>query len=189
MTNAKLDARVNGRDIDAILTRLPRLQVLDPNSAAKWPAIHQTGEREFEIDRGKTHPLIVEFIKALYEHGLIRDFDWGSWQPNALRFINHPELLGKASMKTCIKLLTLHARKDRFVDCHFAGMVRSGHIQAILARMAELRKNAGEGAKAKKKSSDPRFEQAPSKGGSVIFIGAGGFKPPEQRRSGEPVVK
>jgi hypothetical protein len=105
MTNVKLDAPVNARDVDAILTRLPRLQVLDPNSAAKLPEIRQTGEREFEIDRGETHPLIVEFIKALYEHGLIRDLDWGRWQSNALRFINHPELLGKASMKTCIKLL------------------------------------------------------------------------------------
>lgn len=46
----------------------------------------------------------------------------------------------KATLKTCIKLLTLHARKERFVDGHFASMVQSGHITAILYRLSNLRR-------------------------------------------------
>jgi hypothetical protein len=140
MTIAGLDAPVKARDIDAIIGFLPRLQALDPNHAARWPEMRQTGEHEFEIYRGEDHPLVTEFIKALYEHGLVRDFDWPKWQPEAVRLHDHPEALKRARMKTCVKLLTLHARKDRFVDRHFASMVQSGHIAAVLCRMAEIRR-------------------------------------------------
>jgi hypothetical protein len=140
MTIAGLDAPIRARDIDSIIEFLPRLQSLDPNQAARWPEIRRTGEKEFEIYRGEDHPLVTEFIKALYQHGLVRDFDWPKWQPEAMRLYDHPEALKKARMKTCVKLLTLHARKDRFVDRHFASMVQSGHIAAVLSRMAEIRR-------------------------------------------------
>jgi len=141
MTIAGLDAPIRARDVDAIVAFLPRLQALDPNQAAHWPEIRQIGEREFEIDRGEDHPLVIEVIKAIYEHGLVRDFDWPKWQPEAVRLHDHPEALKRARMKTCVKLLTLHARKDHFVDRHFASMVQSGHVSAILSRMSEILRN------------------------------------------------
>jgi hypothetical protein len=136
-----LDGRINAQDIDAILAFLPRLQSLGPASATKWPEIRRTGEREFTIERGETNPLVLEFIKALYDHGFVRDFNWPKWKPNAERFYEHPDLLKRATMKTCVKLLTVHARADHFTDCHFASMVQSGQIVAILERMAELLAN------------------------------------------------
>ena len=134
----QLDAPIKARDLDAIVAFLPRLQLLEPNSAARWPGLRQIREHEFEIDRGETHPAVTELIQALYHHGFVRNFDWPKWQRKALSVYNNPELIKKATMRTCIKLLTLHARKDHFVDCHFAAMVQSGHIAAILDRMAEL---------------------------------------------------
>jgi hypothetical protein len=139
MTIAELSAPIRARDIDAITEFLPRLQAIGTDNAARWPEIRQTGEHEFELDRGEDHPLVTEFLDALYKHGLIRDFDWPKWQPKAVRLYEHPEALKRAPMKTCVKLLTLHARKDRFVDRHFASMVGSGHIAAVLIRMAEIR--------------------------------------------------
>lgn len=136
-----LDDRINADDIDAILAFLPRLQSLGPASATNWPQIRRTGEREFTIEQGETNPLVLEFIKALYDHGFVRNFDWPKWKSNAARIYERPDLLKRATMKTCVKLLTLHARMDHFVDCHFASMVQSGHIVAILERMAELLTN------------------------------------------------
>ncbi len=141
MTITGLDAPINPHDVGAILAYLPRLGSLHPTSAAHWPRIRQTAEREFELDRGEDHPLVTEFIKALYDHGFVRNFDWPKWQPEAVRLYEHPAAMKRARMTTCVKLLTLHARKDHFVDRHFAAMVQSGHITAILERMAEILRN------------------------------------------------
>lgn len=140
MTVPGLEAPIENRDIDAVLAFLPRLQALSPNEAAHWPQIEQISEKKFLIDPGEDHPLVTEFIRALYEHGLVRDFDWPKWQSVAERYFNQPEELKRVRMKTCVKLLTLHARQDHFSYRHFACMVQLGHIQAILCRMAEIRR-------------------------------------------------
>jgi hypothetical protein len=41
-------------------------------------------------------------------------------------------------MKTCVRLLALHARAGRFSDGHFAAMINNGHMSAILRRIEEL---------------------------------------------------
>jgi hypothetical protein len=87
---------------------------------------------------GEYHPLIEEFREALYTFGFVRDFDWGVWQEYAKQLYEQPERLKKARMLTCVKLLTTHARKDRFCDGHFAAMVACGHISEILMRMEKL---------------------------------------------------
>jgi len=141
VTVPRIDAPINPRDVDAILAFLPRLQALDPASSARWPEFKQTSAREFLLDRGEDHPLVTELIKALYDHGLVRNFDWPKWKPKAEQIYERSELLKKVTMKTCVKLLTLHARTDHFMDRHFAAMVQSGHISAILNRMSELRRS------------------------------------------------
>jgi hypothetical protein len=74
----------------------------------------------------------------LYENGFVRSFNWVKWQRDAIAYYEHPERLEKARIITCVKLLTLHARKDHFVDGHFAAMVSSGHISRILKRIEKL---------------------------------------------------
>jgi hypothetical protein len=135
------------RDIEAILSFLPRFQALDPDKAAiRWPGIRLENGLLI-LDRGENHPLIGGFIEALYEHSIIRDFDWLAWQSRAARFCRQPKLLNSARLQTCIKLLTLHARREHFVDGHFASMVQAGHVTAVLCRMRQLR-HTGSGMQA-----------------------------------------
>jgi hypothetical protein len=94
--------------------------------------------RDVSVERGECNPTVPQFQRAFYDHGFIRDFDWISWQPTAVRIFKNPGLLQKAQMRTCIKLLTLHIRRERFDDGHLAEMLRTGHITAILRRMSKL---------------------------------------------------
>lgn len=138
MTVAKLDDPIQIRDVDAILSFLPRFRDLDPTQACiRWPGF-RIEDGQLIFDRARNHPLVIEFLAALYAHGLVRDYNWPAWQSKAVRYYKDPTTLQKATLKTCIKLLTLHARAERFVDGHFGSMVRAGHITAILYRLSKL---------------------------------------------------
>src|SRR5438876_7945397 len=63
-------------------------------------------------------PEVERFIEALYAEGFVVPFDWGSWQDAAWRYVNQPDLLKDADLDALRKLLTLHVRKDRFVEGH-----------------------------------------------------------------------
>ena len=140
MTIAKIDDQIRMRDVDVVLSFLHRFRDLDPTQACiRWPGF-RVEDDHLIFDRGENHPLVLEFIAALYEHGFVRDYDWPAWQPRSVRYCKDPVIMKKATLKTCIKLLTLHARKERFVDGHFASMVQSGHITAILYRLSNLRR-------------------------------------------------
>lgn len=140
MTIAKLDDQIQASDVDAILSFLPRFRDLEPTEACiRWPGL-RVEEDQLIFDRGENHPLVQKFIGALYARGLVRDYDWPAWQSKAVRYYQNPVILQKATLKTCIKLLTLHARTERFVDGHFGAMVRAGQITAILSRLSRLRR-------------------------------------------------
>lgn len=78
------------------------------------------------------------FHSTLYQHGFIRSFDWGSWKHKADRYVNDPSLLNSAELETLCKLLTLHARAERFCDGHLASMYDCGHLLALLHRLSQL---------------------------------------------------
>ena len=87
-------------------------------------------------------PDVMDFYKGLYEKGLIIQFDWGAWKA-AKGYIDNPDLLAKAPLIDCLKLLTSHIRADRFAEGHLASVLNDGHIADILRRMREIRE-AGE---------------------------------------------
>jgi hypothetical protein len=80
------------------------------------------------------------FYRALYDDGFVVGFDWPGWQDKALSYFNSPEKLVSADLLTIRRLLTLHVRKDRFCEGHFAEMLENGQIAAILQRLAVLRR-------------------------------------------------
>ena len=83
-------------------------------------------------------PEVISFIETLYAASVVLDFDWPSWKPQAMRYWEQPSRLHSARLLTLRKLLTLHVRADRFVEGHLASMLESGHITAILRRVAHL---------------------------------------------------
>jgi hypothetical protein len=80
----------------------------------------------------------VSFIETLYTASVVVDFDWLSWQQQAFEYCKQPSRLHAARLSTLRKLLTLHARQDRFVEGHLVSMLESGHITAILKRAAAI---------------------------------------------------
>ncbi|HEX8600008.1 MAG TPA: DUF6508 domain-containing protein [Chloroflexia bacterium] len=83
-------------------------------------------------------PEVERFIGALSSAGFVVPYDWVAWQDEAWGFVNDPDLLNDADLDTLRKLLTLHVRKDRFVEGHISEMIDLGHIRAILHRLKAL---------------------------------------------------
>ncbi len=52
--------------------------------------------------------------------------------------IDDPDAVRSADLLTCRKLLTTHVRAYRFSEGHLAEVIKSGHIAAVLRRVAEL---------------------------------------------------
>lgn len=80
----------------------------------------------------------VPFIEALYGAGLVVEFDWMTWTDEAQRYVDDQCLVESADIETIQKLITAHARNDRFCNGHLRGMIMNGHIAAVLTRLAAL---------------------------------------------------
>lgn len=81
---------------------------------------------------------VDRFVETLYSARVVYDFDWPAWQRQAERYVTVPSALQTARLTTLRRLLTLHARKDHFCEGHFAEMLESGHITAILKRVERI---------------------------------------------------
>lgn len=140
MLPPKLTDPIDPSNVEKIIEFIPRLREIIPDRVViRSPGLKSRDDGELILEmHGEYHPLVGEFRDALYTFGFVRDFDWGVWQGYAKELYEQPERLKKARMLTCLKLLTTHARKDRFCDGHFAAMVACGQITGILTRMEKL---------------------------------------------------
>lgn len=109
-------------DIDAIVAFLPILE-----------------RPEVRLRSFYATPEIRRLQQALYDHRFIIPCDGPAWHTEAERYRGDPDALARAPLIDLCKLLTTHLRADRFIGGHFAAMVQSGHIAAILRRLAALR--------------------------------------------------
>jgi hypothetical protein len=81
---------------------------------------------------------VYEFERTLYRTGFVVRFDWSRWESEAFRYYRDPSLLAHAGCGEIRRLLTFHIRKNVICEGHLAVMLRDGHIQAILGRLAAL---------------------------------------------------
>lgn len=81
---------------------------------------------------------VYEFERTLYRAGFIVRFDWSGWGREAYRYYRDPSLLESSDCGVLRRLLTYHVRKNVVCEGHLAGMLREGHLQAILRRLAAL---------------------------------------------------
>ena len=86
-------------------------------------------------------PEVHEFMETLYRLKVVFPFDWIQWQPTAEPYLNDPTQLATASQDTLCKLLTLHARQERFSEGHLLAAFESGHMVAILNRLDTIAKS------------------------------------------------
>jgi len=81
---------------------------------------------------------IYNFMQVLYDNNIIYSFDWPAWEDEAEKLHEKPDALALSDLETLRKLLTVHVRKDRFCEGHLAGVIRDGHVLAILKRLNGL---------------------------------------------------
>ena len=80
---------------------------------------------------------VERFVRGLYDDGLIVTFDWPSWDYGKELGPNH-EAISQLDALTCLKLLTMHVRADRFTEGHLSCVFEDGTIASILRRLREL---------------------------------------------------
>lgn len=119
-------------DIDAVLALLPAIE----RPGAGWHPPWYGSRVE-----------VARLQEALVRHGFMVPFDTSAWEREAERYRRDLAALADAPLADIIKLVTMHLRADRFVGGHFAAVVASGEMAAILRRLAALRDElAGRGA-------------------------------------------
>ena len=126
MTEPPSDANIR-----AILSFLP---VLESPGFAFGEMVAPPGQFGY----ARMAPEVEAFMQALYDNGWVEPFDWSEFQDEAIGYFENPSRLETADLETIRKFLTLHVRKDRFCEGHFLEMLKAGHIQAILRRLATL---------------------------------------------------
>lgn len=91
---------------------------------------------------------VYEFERTLYRSGFVVRFDWSRWEPEAFQYYRDSSLLATAGCGEIRRLLTFHVRKNVICEGHLAVMLRDGHIQAILRRLAALADGSADDADA-----------------------------------------
>ena len=93
-----------------------------------------------------------ELIVVAHDSGAIyKNFDWPGWKQGR-EYLAEPGALDDVDLDTCLKLLTVIVRQDRFCEGSIDGHVASGLAARIVRRIAELTRTASPGAtKAAKK--------------------------------------
>jgi hypothetical protein len=117
--------------IDDLLLFLP---LFESGRLPEGPSL-RSRDGAISIDDGDDHG----FVEALYAGGWVTPFDWVAWKDEAEAFVGDPKRLESASLSEVEKLLTTHARQDRFCSGHIAAMAECGHLTAILHRLRAIR--------------------------------------------------
>lgn len=76
--------------------------------------------------------LVSEFLKRIYEMGIVVDFHWGKWEEGARLFRDPKSDYVQCSPLTLVKLLTAIVRSDRFVEGVLVTAFEDGKILEIL---------------------------------------------------------
>jgi len=127
-------------NIDALLEFLPIFET-EGFEFGTWVSMHRDGRTSSYFN---VAPEASQFMRALYENGWVVAFDWPAWQDEAARLVSSREAIRDADLKDLRKLLTIHARKERFCEGHMAAMHRSAHLTAVLRRLQDLRERIEE---------------------------------------------
>jgi hypothetical protein len=138
--SSRLRTAITRNAIDNVVSFIPKLKSIPAGEIASVSRSEREVDGSLTIDLDlQYHPTIDALIHDLYDNNFIQPFDWGRWGAHAKRYVNSPERLSHASLSTCINLLTLHIRRDRFCGGHLGEMVECGHIAGVLRRLKALR--------------------------------------------------
>lgn len=133
---------ITEEDIDAILKFLPSFES-KRSWFGKWescPTPDMIGPgKEISMPYVRYSKRADSFVQALCNNKWVFDFDWMKWEGEARKYEDSAEMIAGADLKTLRKLLTTHAKAERFCDGHLLSVYKSGHLLAILRRLKVLR--------------------------------------------------
>jgi len=128
----KPQKKISAEQIDLILSFLP---IFEQENFEASQVVAPDGQFPYHI----LSDAVRQFLQVFYDNDFLVSFDWSDWQDEARRYFAQPELLQTADVLILRKLLTLHIRKDRFLEGHLPTMIQCGHISAILRRLKALK--------------------------------------------------
>jgi hypothetical protein len=105
---------------------------------ARTTSSGENTEEGFVVGHLEYHLPSTNFERACYVNNFVQSFDWGAWAREVRRYMRDPTLVRSARLTTCIKLITAHLRAERFCEGHLQGVLKSGHMIAILRRLSQL---------------------------------------------------
>ena len=130
------DAGISTERIDELLRFLPRFEEPDRVYVKEW------GGGEMTADGAITVPYPVYCDDVLAFFTLAGQTHWSDYeyQPReAGAMLSDDEVIATASLHELKTMLTYCVRGERFGDGHWAHMLETGRIVAILRRLATLR--------------------------------------------------
>jgi hypothetical protein len=130
-----MNTHLQRRQIELVTKFLPIFEAIEPENFARYIESQGSAKETFVLGHPDYHPAVHEFMEACYSTGLVKPFDWGAWAKQARRYMSDPALVRSARLGTCIRLMTAHLRAERFCNGHLEGVLRSGHVTAILRKL------------------------------------------------------
>jgi hypothetical protein len=134
MSDSMPDDRV---DWDRLLRHLPAFESPDLDTGELGGGVQ--GDGTIVMPWWQASEGVIEFEQDVYESGAVLwGFDWMPWDEEARQLIDRTGVLRSVDLLACRKLLTTHVRANRFSDGHLAEVIESGHVAAVLRRIAHL---------------------------------------------------
>lgn len=129
--------RLTGGRAEELLAFLPMFEAAGPALDATSTGFTETDEQGVLQWPVVTYPRAVAEFFRLAAQPWWTDTNYSPEREGAL--IADDAVVASASMKRLRSLLTYCVRGERFVDGHWAMMIREGRVVAILRRLKELR--------------------------------------------------
>jgi hypothetical protein len=122
--------------MDELLRFLPLFKNPDRGYVREW------GGGEMTTDGAITMPYPIYCDDVLEFYTLAGQTHWSDFEYDpreAWAMLNDDEVIAKASLEEIRTMLTYCVRGERFADSHWAYMLETGRIVAVLRRLAAIR--------------------------------------------------
>jgi hypothetical protein len=130
------DTSISTEEMDELLRFLPLFENPDRAYVKGWGGGDTTSDGTITVP----YPVYCDDVLEFYT--LAGQTHWSDFEYDpreAWAMLNDDEVIAKASLEEIRAMLTYCVRGERFADGHWAHMLESGRIVAILRRLAALR--------------------------------------------------
>jgi len=133
-------AAISAEQINELLQFLPRFEVAGREYVEAWGGGETTPDgKAVQVP----YPIYCDDVLEFYRlAGQTHWCDFGYNPRQAYTMLGDDALIAGASLDQIKTMLTYCVRGERFADGHWAHMLESGHIVALLRRLADLRDEA-----------------------------------------------